>query len=68
VKTLLIFLAAAFLGGCATVKPWQKQALGRPAMRWAQDSPDRAFLEHAQITIEQSEGGSGGAGGGCGCR
>jgi hypothetical protein len=66
-KTLLL-LALAALSGCATVKPWEKETLGKEYMAFRQDSRDRPFLDHAQITVEQAEGGYGGAGGGCGCR
>ena len=54
--------------GCATVQPWEKAMLAEPQMRFAQKNPGRFFLEHAQITVEQAEGGNGRAGGGCGCR
>lgn len=54
--------------GCGTVKPWQKQTLGAPQMRFSQEGDSLHFVEHALTTIEQAEGGAGGAGGGCGCR
>ena len=56
------------LCGCTTVKPWQKQTLGAPHMRFSADGDSLHFVEHALTTIEQAEGGAGGAGGGCGCR
>jgi len=70
-KTLLksIFAALALAAcGCARVQPWEKEALAQPRMRFSQDSDAQHFVDHAIITQEQAEGGSGGAGGGCGCR
>lgn len=67
-RILILLLLSTTFCGCATVKPWQKQVLAQPIMAWKQDSRDAAFLDHARITVEQAEGGSGGAGGGCGCR
>jgi hypothetical protein len=60
----LLLLAA----GCASVKPWEKQVLSQPEMRFAADGKHTPFFEHAVITTEQAEGGEGGEGGGCGCR
>ena len=56
------------LSACARVQPWEKEALSEPRMRFSQDSDAQHFVDHAIITQEQAEGGSGGAGGGCGCR
>lgn len=61
-------LLALCLCSCATVKPWQKQVLSAPQMRFSQESDTLHFVEHALTTIEQAEGGAGGSGGGCGCR
>jgi hypothetical protein len=55
------------LCGCA-VRPWQKETLSKPYMKFSQDSAVQHFYQHSLITVEQAEGGEGGAGGGCGCR
>ena len=65
---IALFIIALVLSGCGSVKPWQKQTLGAPHMRFSQEGDSLHFVEHALTTIEQAEGGAGGAGGGCGCR
>jgi hypothetical protein len=64
-------LAIAFLvagsGGCARVKPWQRELLAKPIMALDAD-PLAALLEqHVYEYREGSAGGYGGGGGGCGC-
>ena len=61
-------LLAALAAGCATVQPWDKELLGRPAMQFSGEHPAQPFIAHALSTNEQAEGGEGGSGGGCGCR
>ena len=56
------------LGGCASVKPWQKARLAEPHMQFKQTQRGQFFLDHTVITVEQAEGGNGKSGGGCGCR
>lgn len=55
--------------GCATVRPWEKGTLAQPAMN--PSAPARVaaaeFTSHALDTREGSSGGTGAAGGGCGC-
>ncbi len=70
-KFLIQSIALGLLGllcGCAHVQPWEKEVLAQPRMRFSHDSDAQHFVDHAIITQEQAEGGSGGAGGGCGCR
>ncbi len=64
------------LSGCETVsnitvsedvKPWQKSALARPAMRLPQDGMQSFADEHIYFSKEASSGGNGVGGGGCGC-
>jgi hypothetical protein len=59
---------AALAAGCATVQPWDKEALSRPAMQFSGEGAAQPFVAHALSTNEQAEGGEGGSGGGCGCR
>jgi hypothetical protein len=58
---------AAACGGCARVKPYQREQLSRrlmiPGAEYAEDN----FRAHWQSSREGSEGGYGAAGGGCGC-
>lgn len=56
-----------FLGACATVKPWQRETLAKPAL---QDPPwplVHRGQQHVYDVREASSGGYGAAGGGCGC-
>ena len=53
--------------GCVTVKPWQREDLARRTMIDDQEPGEARFDGHARGSREGSEGGSGRAGGGCGC-
>jgi len=72
-KSQLLWPAAAFcvliLNGCAMqpVQAWEKGKLAQPAMKFDQDPMRKAFLEHVYASKEGASGGSGVAGGGCGC-
>ncbi len=61
--TLLLLLA----GGCATVKPWQREALADPIMQPGRNPIGAAQLEHVYFSREAATGGSAVGGGGCGC-
>lgn len=55
------------LGGCATVRPWERERLAQPDMALS-SSPELLSAEgHATEVREGAMGGLGGAGGGCGC-
>ena len=64
-------LAAAFLllsvGGCARVKPWQRERLAGRPMRVEKDRAEKKLDSHLEEYREGSIGGSGVGGGGCGC-
>ena len=72
-----IAMAAAGIGfttlvlssGCAWAppKPWEKDLLARPAMALDADPLDRRFVQHIYTSKENSSGGEGVGGGGCGC-
>lgn len=64
---LLFALAAAFLAGCATTRPWEREHLASQAMQPDPDADREALREHVLGTREGMEGGFGGGGGGCGC-
>ncbi len=65
-----LLLLMVLLGGCARVRPWQREHLAAPVMQWEVDpygeSQARSMLE---ITEGATFGGaaSGEAGAGCGC-
>ena len=63
------FLAAALglAGGCARVRPWQREDLSRRAMAEDRGPGEKRFEGHARGAREGADGGAGEAGGGCGC-
>jgi MYXO-CTERM domain-containing protein len=66
-RCLPILLAALLAGGCATVKPWQREKLAKRKMQFGADPDERELDLHMQDAREGSSGGYGSAGGGCGC-
>jgi hypothetical protein len=54
-------------GGCATVKPWQREALADPIMQPGRNPMASAQLEHVYFSREAATGGATVGGGGCGC-
>jgi hypothetical protein len=64
-----IALAAvlAFGAGCATVRPYEKEALADPVMSFRADAAEASEELHWLEAREGSTGGAGGAAGGCAC-
>jgi hypothetical protein len=62
-------LPPLLLGGCASPlpKPWQKQHLARPEMAMDADVLEQRNTLHIYASKENSSGGQGVGGGGCGC-
>jgi hypothetical protein len=58
---------ATALGACARVKPYQREDLSRRSMTEDQEPGAARFDEHARGSREGAQGGTGSAGGGCGC-
>jgi Domain of unknown function (DUF4266) len=66
-KCALFFLGLAVaVGGCATVKPWERESLAQPGMSF-DATAGVAAEQHMLESREAAVGGLGGAGGGCGC-
>ena len=66
-RAWLIALLVICAGGCATVRPEQRERLADPSMNFESASMGQ---RHEQHVIENREGSSGGGtarGGGCGC-
>ncbi len=61
----IVFLVGA-LGGCARVKPYQRELLAQPGMSFALTS-EGEMEQHLLESREASFGGFGAGGGGCGC-
>jgi Domain of unknown function (DUF4266) len=60
-----LFLLA--VTACCTPRPWQREYLTRRAMVADQDKGESRFQQHARGSREGADGGTGEAGGGCGC-
>jgi hypothetical protein len=66
-RRLAILLVCATGSGCATVKPWNRDLLAKPEMQFVTCPQLQAIDQHVYFSKEASMGGSGLAGGGCGC-
>ena len=62
-----LVVVAAVGGGCAVVKPYQREGLALRPMTPEAESGENKFRQHWQDSREGSTGGFGSAGGGCGC-
>jgi hypothetical protein len=67
-------LAAAVLAallatgaGCASVKPWDRDLLAEPRMRYIPSPALHGIDQHIYFSKEGSTGGQDVGGGGCGC-
>jgi hypothetical protein len=70
VSTTLTALAVLCASGCANiaqVNPWEKGMLAKPAMKFDSDPLENRYTEHIYASKENSAGGAGVGGGGCGC-
>ena len=64
---LSLSCAAAWLGGCVTVRPEQRAVLADPVMQFHGDPREAAQRQHVIENREGTFGGSSVKGGGCGC-
>ena len=65
-----LLLCVALLGGCSIqpwVKPYERERLSDPIMKFARDSLPEKHLEHVRDVREGARGATGVQGGGCGC-
>ncbi len=67
VRKITALLLAVTLSGCATVQPWERGTLARDEMQWQPDVMDGRLRGQVYTSKEAASGGSGAAGGGCGC-
>ena len=64
----IVLALVLFASGCATVRPWQREDLAKPAMRVGGGDPDDAqHLDHVFAARESAMSAGVGGGGGCGC-
>jgi hypothetical protein len=66
-RLVILLFALATCGSCARVKPWQREDLSRRAMVSDEERGESRFKQHERGSREGADGGTGAAGGGCGC-
>lgn len=74
VQTVKVFVVVSILGlaglagtGCARVKPYEREHLSRRSMTADEAAGQARFEHHSRGSREGAAGGTGKAGGGCGC-
>jgi len=67
VKNSLFVLSIIALTGCQTVEPWERGILAKEEMQWQSDVMEGRMRDQIHASKEASSGGTGAAGGGCGC-
>ena len=63
-------LGALLLTGCAVqpwVKPYERERLADPMMKFSRDAMSEKHFEHVRDVREGARGATGVQGGGCGC-
>jgi len=65
--TIASAILAATLTSCVRVKPYQRATLSKRSMTADKDASEARFEQHAKGSREGADGGTGEAGGGCGC-
>jgi len=69
--TLAVLGSAVLLAGCATpepwVKPYERERLADPIMKFSRDGLPDKHREHVFVVREGARGATGVQGGGCGC-
>ena len=66
-KYLLSAALCLAVSACSTVQPWERGTLAKNEMQWQPDIMEATLQSQIQNSKEASSGGSGAAGGGCGC-
>ena len=71
-KTAIAYLLlTAVVGGCSMPKPWvkpyERNNLADPIMRFDRDGVEGSYMHHVHQAREGARGAEGGSGGGCGC-
>lgn len=70
-RVLLLACAVLATSGCARIQPWvkpyERERLADRVMSWDRDPISTSYLDHVRENREGARGGTGAAGGGCGC-
>jgi len=66
-KPMLLLALMGLLCACETVQPWERGTLAKEEMQWQGDIMEANLRDQIHASKEASSGGSGAAGGGCGC-
>ena len=66
-RAFLLLVLSLLTVSCVRVKPYQKENLAKRHMVSERDSGEARFEQHARGAREGADGGTGSAGGGCGC-
>jgi hypothetical protein len=66
-SVVLLAVSGLLLGGCSTVRPWERAALADYSMKPDRDPLSTAMSEHIYFSREASSGGRGVGVSGCGC-
>jgi hypothetical protein len=68
---LVLLGVVALSSACAQIQPWvkpyERERLANPVMAWEREPLSTAFMDHVREVREGARGGTGAAGGGCGC-
>ena len=66
-RVFALILCFVVIGGCAHVKPHEREALARPSMDPTTEVGETGFQAHLRESREGATASAGAAGGGCGC-
>lgn len=67
VLSIILMTVVCLVGGCSTVKPWDRDLLAQKKMQLVPAPLDNALDTHIFFSKEAASGGQGLGGGGCGC-
>lgn len=70
-NTLLLLAAGLACSACSSIEPWvkpyERERLADPLMKFARDTLPERHREHVHAVREGARGGNGAQGSGCGC-
>jgi hypothetical protein len=68
---LMLLGLLAMSAGCSRIQPWvkpyERERLADPVMAWDRSPIASGYITHVRENREGARGGTGEAGGGCGC-